>query len=331
MFRDFDNKSTRQSTIRDTYRAMHEGQTPQFARTHKKNSQQASAQKPRLRIEDIFHLLERITDDSDPDTDLPQDVHAYQTGEALRLEYLAADNKSLKPRISIRKLFSDAEWKSLPLDYQKLFEKKNLKEFYPEIEDWSWLPMIGFIHDLGKVLMLPEWGALPQWATVGDTFPVDAPFSKANVFYDEGFYKKNPGLGHRAHKGGQLFGRYEKKCGFDRVDMSFGHDEYLYQVLKRNHHQLPDEALYIIRYHSFYSWHSPRNGPRGYEELASEKDWSLLPLLKAFQKSDLYSKKGNIPNRDELREYYYGLIRKFIPGRAESEYSERLRAAPLMW
>ena len=113
--------------------------------------------------------------------------------------------------------------------------------------------------------------------------------------------------------------------------MSFGHDEYLYQVLARNIHRLPAEALYIIRYHSFYPWHSPRGGERGYTELADKRDWLLLPLLKAFQKADLYSKARDIPKRDELRDYYYGLIRKFIPARQESECSERLRVAPLSW
>jgi len=42
-------------------------------------------------------------------------------------------------------------------------------------------------------------------------------------------------------------GVYEKGCGLDRVDLSWGHDEYLYHVVKD---YLPDEALYMIRYHS---------------------------------------------------------------------------------
>jgi len=30
--------------------------------------------------------------------------------------------------------------------------------------------------------------------------------------------------------------------------MSWGHDEYMYQVLKHNKTTLPEEALYMIRY-----------------------------------------------------------------------------------
>jgi hypothetical protein len=35
--------------------------------------------------------------------------------------------------------------------------------------------------------------------------------------------------------------------------MSWGHDEYMYQVLKHNKSNLPEEALYIIRYASVYN------------------------------------------------------------------------------
>jgi len=33
----------------------------------------------------------------------------------------------------------------------------------------------------------------------------------------------------------------------DNVTMSWGHDEYLYRVLRHNSTTLPDEALYMIR------------------------------------------------------------------------------------
>ena len=36
------------------------------------------------------------------------------------------------------------------------------------------------------------------------------------------------------------------------MHLSWGHDEYLYQVVKD---YLPEEALYMIRYHSFYAGH----------------------------------------------------------------------------
>ena len=48
-------------------------------------------------------------------------------------------------------------------------------------------------------------------------------------------------------------GIYDNNVGFDNVEMTFSHDYYLSECLKRSNTNLPYEALYIIRYHSFYS------------------------------------------------------------------------------
>ena len=73
-----------------------------------------------------------------------------------------------------------------------------------------------------------------------------------------------------------------------------GHQKVFIQAKKfskKNNTKLPNEAIYLIRYHSFYAWHNPKNSSiRGYTNLASMYDWKMLPLLKAFQKADLYSK-----------------------------------------
>lgn len=37
--------------------------------------------------------------------------------------------------------------------------------------------------DLGKVLLHPSFGQLPQWAVVGDTFPVGCAFDECNVHH----------------------------------------------------------------------------------------------------------------------------------------------------
>ena len=50
-----------------------------------------------------------------------------------------------------------------------------IRKAYPG-EEWDWFHLTGFIHDLGKLLLLPQFGALPQWAVVGDTFPVGCRF-----------------------------------------------------------------------------------------------------------------------------------------------------------
>ncbi len=39
---------------------------------------------------------------------------------------------------------------------------------------------------------------------------------------------------------------YSPNCGITNLKLSWGHDEYLYHVLKHNKSTLPDKALYII-------------------------------------------------------------------------------------
>lgn len=51
----------------------------------------------------------------------------------------------------------------------------------------EWFQVTGLIHDMGKVLAL--WGE-PQWAVVGDTFPVGCQFSDKCVFYEK--FEANP-------------------------------------------------------------------------------------------------------------------------------------------
>ena len=85
----------------------------------------------------------------------------------------------------------------------------------------------------------------PQWATVGDTFPVGCAPQNSIVYRDWSF-KDNPDVKHKVY--GTKNGIYEENCGLDKVLMSWGHDEYLYQVLKHNKCTLPLEAMYMIRY-----------------------------------------------------------------------------------
>jgi len=146
----------------------------------------------------------------------------------------------------------------------------------------DWFVLAGLIHDLGKVLCL--YGE-PQWAVVGDTFPVGCGFSD-RIVYPE-YFEENPDAKDRRYS--SRLGVYEEGCGLDRVHLSWGHDEYLYRVV-RDH--LPDEALYMIRYHSFYPWH--REG--AYDYLMNEKDREMLPWVQAFNPYDLYSKADEPPN-----------------------------------
>src|SRR5271163_4520374 len=107
----------------------------------------------------------------------------------------------------------------------------------------DWFVLTGLIHDLGKVLCL--FGE-PQWAVVGDTFPVGCAFSDKVVFPE--YFADNPDSQVPAYQ--TPCGIYSAGCGLDQVHLSWGHDEYLYQVVKD---YLPEPALYAIRYHSFYA------------------------------------------------------------------------------
>lgn len=68
-----------------------------------------------------------------------------------------------------------------------------LRQAYPD-EEYDWLHLTGFIHDLGKVLGHPKMFNQPQWAVVGDTFPLGCAFSQDVVFSE--FFNGNPDSTH---------------------------------------------------------------------------------------------------------------------------------------
>src|SRR5262245_40295307 len=102
-----------------------------------------------------------------------------------------------------------------------------------------WFILTGLVHDLGKILCL--WGE-PQWAVVGDTFPVGCAYSDTIVFPQ--YFAANPDAQNPRFQ--TPLGVYEEGGGLDQVHLSWGHDEYIYQVMKE---YLPEEGLYMLRYH----------------------------------------------------------------------------------
>lgn len=162
-----------------------------------------------------------------------------------------------------------------------------------------WLILTGLIHDLGKVLCL--FGE-PQWAVVGDTFPVGCAFSDTIVYHE--WFAANPDVAVPAYQ--TPCGIYATGCGLDNVHMSWGHDEYLYHVLEDH---LPEEALYVIRYHSFYPAH--REG--AYTWLMNERDRSLMRWVRRFNPYDLYSKSPARLDAEALRPFYEALVAEFLP------------------
>ena len=163
----------------------------------------------------------------------------------------------------------------------------------------DWMVLTGFVHDLGKVLCL--FGE-PQWAVVGDTFPTGCAYSP-KIVYSE-FFAANPDAQQPELQ--TRHGVYEPHCGLDAVQMSWGHDEYLYHLLKDH---LPMEALYMIRYHSFYSWH--REGD--YDHLCNDQDRAMLPWVQKFNPYDLYSKNPNRPTLAAVKPYYEDLMARYLP------------------
>jgi inositol oxygenase len=163
----------------------------------------------------------------------------------------------------------------------------------------DWFVLTGFIHDLGKVLCL--FGE-PQWNVVGDSFPVGCEFSDKIVFHE--FFDANPDSRDERFK--TKLGVYSENCGLDEVHMSWGHDEYLYHLTKD---YLPEEALYMIRYHSFYSQHREK----AYDHLLNTHDHEMFKWVDKFNPYDLYSKSPVPPKLSELKPYYEDLIAKYLP------------------
>lgn len=163
----------------------------------------------------------------------------------------------------------------------------------------DWMVLAGLMHDMGKVLCL--FGE-PQWAVVGDTFPVGCAHSD-KIVYPE-FFSENPDSKDERYN--TQYGVYKPNCGLDNVLLSWGHDEYVYQMMKD---YLPEPALYMLRYHSFYAQHREN----GYDHLMSEQDHDMFQWVKLFNPYDLYSKNPIPPDWKALKGYYEALVKKYLP------------------
>jgi inositol oxygenase len=166
----------------------------------------------------------------------------------------------------------------------------------------EWMIVTGFIHDAGKALA--SLHGVAQWAVVGDTFPVGCAFSDAIIFPE--LFERNPDRTHPVYSTPN--GIYGEGCGLEKIHLSFGHDEYLYHVIKDSS-RLPQPALAMIRYHSFYPWH--REG--AYTHLTNTQDREMLPWVQTFNPYDLYSKGDARPDAQELEPYYRELVERYFP------------------
>ena len=163
----------------------------------------------------------------------------------------------------------------------------------------DWFVLAGLIHDLGKILCL--FGE-PQWAVTGDTFVLGCAFRDAIVYPE--YFAANPDAENPDFN--TPLGIYEPGCGLDNVTLSWGHDEYMYRVAKD---YLPEPALAMIRYHSFYPGHSTP----AYDALMGADDQTRLDWVRQFNRYDLYTKHDVAPDIAALRPYYEDLIGRYFP------------------
>ena len=256
--RDYTNASV---SVKNNYLSARKYQTLDYVkRMHKKYLKFDLS----LSMEEIFEKLSSFIDVSDPDIDLPNMVHLYESAEACR------------------------------------------KDGQPE-----WFQFITLIHDIGKIMYIKgndEDGTSinQQWGIVGDTFLVGCKIPESIILTE--YNKENPDMKNSLYN--TELGIYKENCGLENTLCSWGHDEYLYQILLHNNIELPPEALYIIRYHSLYLYHEQDE----YQHLMNEKDNKYKDFLKIFNKYDLYSKpdsKNSISY--DIKNYYKNLIKKFIP------------------
>src|SRR3954453_1292282 len=174
--------------------------------------------------------------------------HRHQTFDFVakkRAEYLALNRRRMSIFDALNFLNTLVDDSDPDIELDQLQHLLQTSEAIRADGHEDWFVLTGLVHDLGKVLCL--FGE-PQWAVVGDTFPVGCRYDERIVYHE--FFDQNPDT-HDSRYNTQL-GVYQRNCGLRKVLMSWGHDEYLYHAFKD---YLPEPALYMIRYHSFYAWH----------------------------------------------------------------------------
>jgi len=228
--------------------------------------------------------------------------HRYQTFDSVRekkSEFLKLNQKRLTVWEAMEFLNTIVDDSDPDIGLSQLQHALQTAEAIRADGHPDWFVLTGFIHDMGKVLCL--FGE-PQWAVVGDTFPVGCAFSEKIVYAE--FFDANPDSTDPKYS--TKYGVYSPNCGLENVTMSWGHDEYLYQVTKDH---LPEPALYMIRYHSFYAQHRER----AYDHLMSEHDHQMFEWVNKFNPYDLYSKSPTPADVNELKPFYEDLIAKYLP------------------
>lgn len=230
--------------------------------------------------------------------------HQYQTLEFVehkRRQYLSLDKQRMGIWEAMEFLNTLVDDSDPDIDLPQIEHLLQTAEAIRQAGRPRWYILTGLIHDLGKILCL--WDE-PQWAVVGDTFPVGCRYSEKVIFYDA--FRANPDFHNPLYQSES--GIYQPGCGLGQVLMSWGHDEYLYHVVKD---YLPEPALYMIRYHSCY----PIHREHAYGHLMNERDRQMFVWVNDFNQYDLYTKRDERMDVASLRPFYERLIAEFFPSR----------------
>jgi inositol oxygenase len=232
---------------------------------------------------------------------LYKEMHEKQTLEFVEgklKQYNKLDNEimDIKTVLSLMDNFIDPSDPDLdePNSVHAYQTAERIRKKYPN--NYA-LQVTGLIHDLGKILFRFNE---PPWAVVGDTYVVGCKHAKSIVYYDtlpKDKYSK--------------IGIYKENIGISNLKLSFGHDEYLYSVLKNNKtHKLPEKYWNIIRFHSFYPWHEGKD----YKHFMNKTDINLMEDVLHFNQFDLYSKTDtDFKLTDNIKTYYDDLLHDFFP------------------
>ncbi|MFK7736686.1 MAG: inositol oxygenase family protein [Pirellulaceae bacterium] len=228
--------------------------------------------------------------------------HRYQTvefGEQKRRQFLGLDRARMSVWEAMEFLNQLVDDSDPDLDLPQIEHLLQTAEAIRADGRPRWFILTGLVHDLGKILCL--WDE-PQWAVVGDTFPVGCAFSERIVYHE--FFKENPDWKSSEYQSD--CGIYAENCGLEQINMSWGHDEYMYHVAQP---YLPREALAMIRYHSCYPIHQEG----AYSHLLQPGDLELLTWVREFNQYDLYTKRDERMDVAALRPFYEDLIAEFFP------------------
>lgn len=228
--------------------------------------------------------------------------HAYQTLEFVqgkRQQYLGLNKRRMSIWEAMEYLNTLIDDSDPDIDLPQIEHLLQTAEAIRQAGRPRWYILTGLIHDLGKILCL--WNE-PQWAVVGDTFPVGCRYSERIIFYDA--FQANPDFANPTYQ--TECGIYKPGCGLNAVLMSWGHDEYLYHVVKD---YLPEPALYMIRYHSCY----PIHREHAYGHLMNDHDRAMFAWVNDFNQYDLYTKRDQRMDVNALRPFYEQLIAEYFP------------------